>query len=230
MPEEGTAAPIEETPQEQAQTPEQETPESVTPDWESDDNPYRKRYEDIRPQFDRTNQEVAQYRQLVEAARSDDPEVRNAALQELGYEVADDDEPDTDDDFTRLARTVEQLQGKLSQWEQQEQTRSQQEAEISYLDSEFSRIEKAESREFSDEDIEIIAALADRMRDDQGRPNVEGAYKKVLAYGSEVAKRQRQAKRAPQVHSGKAGKKQPDLSNKDARIRYGADVLEAGRE
>ena len=226
MPEEA-APPIEETAQEQPETPVEET--SPVIDWESDDNPYRKRYEDIRPVFDRTNQEVAQYKQLVEAAKSEDPEVRNDALRQLGYEVAEEEDDDVDD-FSRLANEVAQLKNTLTQREQAEVQRQQQEAEVSYLDEQFSKLEKAEDRDFSDEAVSAIAALANSIRDDQGRPDVAAAYKHLLGVTQEEAKRQRKAKRSPQVHSGTPGQKQPDLSNKDERVKYGAAIMASNQE
>lgn len=76
------------------QAPIEETPDAVEETVDVDEQPsvdYEQRYNDLRPQFDRHNQELAQYRQLVEGLSSDDPHTRQAAAEALNIEFVDTD-------------------------------------------------------------------------------------------------------------------------------------------
>lgn len=81
------------------QAPVEETPEVVEEETTAvDEQPevnWEKRYNDLRPEFDRTSQEAAQYRSLVEGLSSDDFDTRlQAAEALLGIEFVD-----TEDDY-----------------------------------------------------------------------------------------------------------------------------------
>jgi hypothetical protein len=65
----------------------QETPQTTEPEID-----YKKRYEDLRPEFDRTSQELAEWKRIKE-----DDEARAEWLKSLGYEISADEELDEDE-------------------------------------------------------------------------------------------------------------------------------------
>lgn len=90
---------------------------------------YEQRYNDLRPQYDRTNTELQQYRQVIEGLGSEDPAVREWAAAQLGLELQQEQQEEQDQ-FTALAAQVAQLQEQLQQSQQQ----SQQDAVTAYVE------------------------------------------------------------------------------------------------
>src|ERR1044072_8549565 len=94
-------------------------------------DPYEKRYNDLRPQFDRVAAERAQLeqdRQWYELAlTTTDEDTRRQALQHLGYDVPEDEdvEPaeyewDEEDPFADLQREIAELRAWKEQTTEQE--------------------------------------------------------------------------------------------------------------
>ena len=89
-------------------------------DWEADDNPYKKRFEDYRSEADRRATEYQQTQALLADLQSDDPEQQRAAAQRLGFDfVGDESDEETepagpDPRIDALAAKYEALEQKLS--------------------------------------------------------------------------------------------------------------------
>lgn len=201
-----------------------ETPE--TPEQTQPDTDWQKRYTDLQPEYTRATQEAAQYRQAVEALSSDDPELRAQAAEFLGVEF---DEPEQEplDEYDELKRELQELKSWRDQETQARQTASQREAEIEYMDQQFDSLERSEKRDFTDKEVEAVAKLAQQTRDDEGRPDVDGAYKFLLEYVDEATPRRVASKKAAQVQTGRAGEKKFDFHNKEERANRMAAVIEA---
>ena len=90
-------------------------------------DPYEKRYNDLRPEFDRATAErnqLAERQQWYEVAlTTDDEDTRRQALEFLGYQLAEPDEQETysEDPYEQLAQRQEAFEQRLTQREQQEE-------------------------------------------------------------------------------------------------------------
>jgi hypothetical protein len=224
MPEEGTQAPeqeVQETPANEAEAASQEQP---TIDWETDDNPYKKRYGDLRPEFDRTNQEAAQYREIYEALNSEDPELKKAGYEALGLQPPQEEDDDPDPNAQLIAR-LDKLEKAHSETAAQQQAREQQEQIADYVDGQLKDIEKSEGFEFSEPELKLLVAQAERLTDDQGRPDVKAAYNLLSEADKVRSERRVTRKKAPQVKTGQAGQKKWDRRNSGERIQRMAEVM-----
>src|SRR3954464_13049417 len=103
-----------ETPEDGGQAPNAETPE--TPQTDEPTVDWSKRYNDLRPEFDRTNQELSHLNRLLEAARNGDPQAAEA----LGFAYADNDTIDDDGEEPGQYLTREEWQQYQAQQAQQQ--------------------------------------------------------------------------------------------------------------
>lgn len=212
-----------------APAPEQETPvteSTEAPEQPQPDTNWQERYQNLQPEYTRATQEAAQYRQVVEALRSDDPEVRAQAAEHLGLEF-DAEEQEPLDDVEELRKELQEIKGWRDEQTQVQRTNAQREAEINYMDTQFDALEKQEGREFTDKEVEAVAKLAQQMRDDEGHPNVDGAFKFLLEYVDEATPRRVASKKAAQVQTGRAGSKDFDFQNKEERVHRTAAIIAA---
>lgn len=199
--------------------PEQGTPEG-TPEvnWAEEGPRYQQRYDDLRPQWDRTNA-------LLDRARQGDQE----AAAELGFEFVDPDEDDGlyggDDEYVdpdeELRQKVEAMEAYLSQGAEAQQQLADQEQEFSYIDDQLASVEKETGKQLSDEEAEVVGTLALQMRDERGAPDVKGAYERIY---QTVLEKERgrwvdSKKRAPQVRAGSQAEGQPNLDDPDPAVR-----------
>ena len=208
---------------EQAQSVERESQETEASsqqiDWES-------RYTNLQSDHTRASQEAAEYRQVVEALRSDDPAQRAQAAEALGLEF-DEPEPEPLDDVEELRRELQEIKEWKTQETQAKQTAAQRQTEIDYMDTQFDALEKSEQRDLTDREVEMVAKLAQQTRDSEGRPDVQAAYKFALAYVDEFAPKRVASKKAAQVQAGRAGTKEYDRRNPEERAQRMAAVMDA---
>jgi len=206
---ESTPAPIEETPAATEQT----------IDWQ-------KRYEDIRPEFDRTNQALSQYQSLVDGLQSEDPDTRAEAALALGFELVDGAEEEVDepvDQDTELARQV----AELNQWraqQQQDATEQQQLAQVeAHVDAQMGALEGLDE---ADRDWVLSRALA-LDPDDQGMPDVRAAFADLVARDTRKQQAWGKTKKAPSISAvGQEGTQAPNLDNDHERQQWMAERLE----
>lgn len=159
---------------------------------------YARAYNELRPEFTRTTQELAEYRdglseyeQLFAALQ--DPSTQAEALASLGFEVGTGQPQggSSDDEFVDpLEKTVEELRSQLNEVRSQQELEAaaQQDAEITALRDDFigeaiSYIEESTQRTFKAREEEVLGNLAIALTDEAGVPDVQAAYN--MLYGNE---------------------------------------------
>src|SRR5437879_2364197 len=222
MPEEAKAPATEqETPLTAPEAPVEAPSEETQP---TPDEAFQKRYEDLRPQYDRTVSENAELRQLLEALSSDDPELRGLAAEALGIQLQEEEQLELDE-AQQLAQRLDQLEKFFVQNQQETQTHANQEAEIDFLDAEMTALEEAGGFEFTEAEVKTLASLADRLRTDEGAPDVRAAFSLLEEAAKEVSTRQVKSKKAPQVQTGAAGEPELDFKDENARVAAMAEIM-----
>lgn len=213
-------------------TPEPEgTPEASAPEAPSQDAiDWQKRYEDLRPQWDRTKQqysEVEQYLPLIQSLQQDPAATARALYEQYGEDVEDDDE--FDDPGERALRMLQEQQETAQQAAERERIEAMEEQ---YVGEGIDALAQRDNVELSDDAQTLIYALSthDALRGDDGRPDVEAAYDALRGFEKEVRDSYVNSKKAPRITPGRPGEKSPDLSNDEDRIRYMAELVDAGSE
>lgn len=191
-----------------------ETPEY---DWESDDNPYKKRFSDYRSEADRRQTEFQQTQALLNDLQSDDPATQRAAAQSLGLDFVDEETgPEEVEEDPRLAQLItrqEELERKLAEKEQREQEQLIAQTVDQRLD--------ALGLDKDDGDWVLARAVALPPAED-GLPDLQAAYEQWQAKEKAIIERYRVGKRTTVTPKGKAGSDQKDLLSMtdEERINY----------
>ena len=202
-----------------------------TPAQESEEVDYAQRYNDLRPEFDRRSQELSEMKQIQEALSGQaGPEAQAAALQRYGIELEADEEPDEGEyyDESDPEVRIERLEQTLT--EQQEVAEAQQmaEAENDFLVEGIEALEGQEGREFSEDEIAVLASVARANRTDTGAPDLAAAHEHLTAMKNSLQKEWVESKKANrQPGSGIAAQEAVDMSNPDERVKFMADRMEA---
>lgn len=188
----------------------QETPPTPAP--EGTPGPeidYRKRYEDLRPTFDRTAQEAAALRGEMERVSSD-PDYQRQLMASWGYEVEDPSvgqQPDPTEDLR--AQLAE-----LSEWKQSLTAEQQEAAQLQKITSSVDEQFRAVGASLDDATKEWITTRALNMdpRED-GMPDIAGAHKAFTDWETARMNAWQQTKRrAPHIApDGTAATQAPDL-------------------
>lgn len=211
----------------EAQAP--ETPDTPAPEPEAPDQghaeesqaavDFEKRYNDLRPEYDRVTQRSSQLEQLISAAQQGDPE----ALDALGLEPAEDDTQNDDeyvDPYESLSQKVESLEEMLARQQEEEQNFARFQQENEYVNSEVEKLEQKLGRDIGEEEYDLITSWAASMRDEQGRPDVAAAYDKWDKLLNAKKKDYFESKKAPQVGTGAAATKEVNLDDPNERHEY----------
>lgn len=170
---------------------------------------YEKRYNDLRPEYDRSNQ-------LLAAARGDHgPEAQNEALQALG--LALEDTQPQEDEYVDPEDEIAQIKEYLAQREQADEQAQFRAQEEQYIDTTVRELEKREGLELSDKEFELVVGTALTNREPDGRPDLEGAMKALKAVQANAQERYLESKKAPKAPTGTAGDRQFDLSTEEGR-------------
>jgi hypothetical protein len=156
-----------------------------TIDWESEDNPYLKRFTDYRSTVDPKVTRLSQYEQAVEDFKSGDPEEMSRAAAVLGisdYLEIEEPEPDYDEDdpdgrMQALAAKVERLEAERAD----ERSAKEQEQQLAHVESVVeARLSKLDG--LDEDDKELVLAQAIRMApDSEGMPDIQAAYDALVA-------------------------------------------------
>jgi len=183
---------------------------------------YQKRYDDLRPQYDKTYQELQAERQWKEAVRND-PEARAQFLQELGYVI--EEEPGevlSDDPVEALRQEFSTLK---EQWQAEQQAAAEQQqlaqamqAGEAHIAQEFNQISRTD---LTDEDQAWIISRALSLPADQaGLPDIKTAFKEFEAFEERRMKQWAASKRTTHrvSPSGGAGEAVPDTAKHDGRV------------
>lgn len=181
---------------------------------------WQKRYEDLRPQFDRTAQEKAQYEALVDSLT--DPDTQAEALAAFGIEIDDDDEEEDllADPTDHLSSRIEQLEARLAQRAEAEQQFAYQEAVTDHVATEIASLEQKTGEQFSAEEIQFLHARAATNPDHNGLPDVQSAWQALDGVWQARQRKYIESKRAPRIPGGQSATQAPDLSTEQARAEY----------
>lgn len=190
--------------------PEAPSPEAAAPTEAPAPDPYEKRYNDLRPQWDRTNT-------LLNRARNGDIE----AIRELGFDV-DADEPDPtpeveeyeDPYAAQLTQTQKEL-AELKQWRMQQEAERAASALRAHVDS----LAQENSVELTDRDKEIIFSQA-ASGESINPEATEAAFKAHLEWRNALLESVAQKETPDRPGTGQAATKQPDLDNPQERRAY----------
>lgn len=211
--------------------PAKDIPEDADKEW------FENQYNELRKGFTQKTQGIAQERQEAQEYRDflteiqNDPAARDAWLQqEFGYEFEDEGAGEEYlDPEEELAARVEQLEGHLTQ-QQQEELVSQQESQVTeYVAEEIEGLEKAQGKdfEFSPEELAFISTYAHTHPQPNGVPDVKGAND---ALSNILDKRQEQwiasKKSGRRISQGSPAKKAFDPTNKEERMKFYDEVAE----
>jgi len=211
MPEQDPQAPLVDTPEQSAPT---GTPDTQQIDWE-------KRYNDLRPQFDRTTQELS---------RLNDEEYRRQLMAQWGYEV--EDEPPDQGLYVDPTEELRRELDDLKQWRDQ-RTQAEQEAEmLNKITSSVNDQFKAVAPDLDEATREWVTTRALNMdpRED-GMPDIQGAVNDYNAWVESQQKQWEQARKRPRPPhvppGGQAGTDAPNLDDREARRAWMAEQLAA---
>jgi hypothetical protein len=159
-------------------------------------------YNQLRPEYTRTTQQLSEaqqrlsdYEAFMEAVS--DPETQAEALASLGFEMdtgaapEDEFEDPLEQEVQYLRAAVDELrQGRELEAATQEE-QAVLDARDDYIGQTLDYIESARNMQFTPHDEEVLGNLAIAMSDDEGVPDVQGAFNAL--YGEEgLLERQRQ--------------------------------------
>lgn len=196
------------TPTEEQAAPDVDTRTESTDSTAQPDTNWEKRYTDLQPEYTRASQEAAQYRQIIELARSGDRE----AIEWLGLDLADEDEPEDEETPEFHDPRVDQLLAA----EQERQQAAELDSLESYVDGEISKLAKEADLDLSDDEIDLIFGAL--TPGENGNPDVARAFKKVTGVRDHIIKDYVAGKRrAPSAPSGSSPSHQPDLDDDKER-------------
>lgn len=206
------------------------TDETPAFDWESDDNPYRKRFMDYRVEADRRATVLSQYEQDLEALRSDDLEAQRDAAARLQIELVEEEpEPMSQEPWETVSSELAQLKAQIAADKKAQQQEREQERLAVTIES---RLDALGDIDESDKDLILARAIAMPVGED-GLPNVKGAYDELVARDTarEEAAMQRWAssKKAPRsIKPGQPGTETKDIMSMsdEERIEWATQRLE----
>ena len=233
MPEE-TPSGMEETPAPQnEETPGIESgPEDNGIPADSPEIDFEQRYSDLRSEFDRRNQQYAEAEQLQAAlSGAAGPEVQAQILAQFGIELEDDEDFDFDelDEYDPDAR-IDRLESMLEEQQMEAEEEMMAEAEVDYLTEGIEALEQHEGREFSDQEIAVLASVARANPDGNGVPDLEVAHAHLSELLQDRQSAWVQSKKAKRPGSGMAAERAADLDNDEARVQFMADRFAAAED
>lgn len=189
-------------------------------DWDSDANPYKKRFEDYRREEDRRTTKLSTYEQQLEDLRSSDLARQRAAAQALGIELVDD-EPSYVDPYTELRAEIDSVKSALTQSEQARET----ERKAMLVEQ---RINSLSDLDESDKDWVLARAVA-LPPVEGGLPDIQSAYSQLKARDEARMEAWAKTKQSPRsIAPGITASEQKDImAMTDAeRIDYFVQRLE----
>lgn len=218
------------------EAPEVGTSETDKPEYFSDkfdpsslDESLRAVYDDMHGAYTKKTMEVAEARKQHEAEAAfldslrSDPEVQAEVLQWLaeqqGYELeeGEDDDYSEPDPLGELSTKVETIEQRFERAQIQ-----------SSMDRQFEEIESEAGSALTDDQRRKVARYAALMDERNGEPDIRGAYAELTGFVDLDAKKKEwvQSKQTPQPPpGGKAGTKQLDLTDRNARRAHMAQLM-----
>ena len=232
MPEESTPVEGEVPAPQNEETPGIESgPDNGTPA-DSPEIDFEQRYNDLRSEFDRRNQQYAQAEQLQAAlSGAAGPEAQAQILATFGIELEGDEEELLDDldEFDPDAR-IDRLEAMLEEQQMAAEEEAFAEAEVEYLTEGIEALEQQSGREFSDQEIAILASVARANPDQNGVPDLEVAHAHLTELLQDRQSAWVASKKAKRPGSGVAAERAADLDNDEARVQFIADRIAAAED
>lgn len=198
-------------------------------DPDSLDEPLRNVYNDMRGDYTRKTQELAEYRkqheaelQFIEQLRADE-EVQREVFQYLAEQLGFDLEDDEDEEWFE-ADPLDELSTKVETIEQ----RLHREHVRSSIDRQFAEIEGELGSGLTDKQKRTLVAHAAALDERDGEPDIRGAYEELTGFFDfeEKQKQWVQSKQTtPPPPSGKAGSKEIDMADPSARRKHMAEIM-----
>ncbi len=144
-------------------------------DWDTDDNPYKQRFETYRTEADRRATKLSTYEQSLEDLRSGDTERQAAAAAALGIELVQDEpeDPGYIDPVDELLRRQDALEQQLAQ----ERASRVQEQATSVIEA---RLDALGDLDEADKDL-VLARAVTLPKGDDGLPDVAAAHAQLKA-------------------------------------------------
>jgi hypothetical protein len=188
------------------------TPDAQTINWEQ-------RYNDLRPQFDRTAQEAATLR--AEQERLNDEEHFKTLMAERGYQVEEPDPGYIDPTAQTLQQQAQQL-AELQQWRETQQQQANDQRNIEHIGRGLLEAQGALGRELTPDEVQILGDAASASLDDQGLPNITAVTQRWMAAREADMKSWAQTKKtAPRISAtGQEGTQAPNLDDPDQRLAW----------
>lgn len=193
----------------------EQAPVEGTPEQTQEQIDWQKRYEDLRPQYDRTMteaQEARKYREAAEALQSDDDDARRRAAEFLGLEI---EEPEPDlyaDPNDEVRRELAELKDQWGQFTQQQQTEQQKQRDVQTVAEGLAEAQDKLGRELLPEEITLLGDAAFYNRNSQGLPDIQAVTEAWLKIREADQKSWANTKKAPHVATGgQAGTQTPNF-------------------
>ena len=187
------------------------------------DTDYKQRYDDLRPQYDRTMSRAQELERLHQGLQSGDPDAYAA----LGLQLADDtptQDTTPDDPTLKLQERIDKIEQEFSTRQQQEREEQELAKVEQYIDSQASALA------LDDEDRAWIVARALSLEPNpDGLPDIAAAHKEFTDWETARQQKWKGTKRAPHVSpAGTAGTPTVDMNDPKARIAYMQERMSGG--
>lgn len=202
----------------------QSLPDEVRPAYDQLRADYTRKTQSLaeqRREVERQQQEYQQAVELLARVQQGDRE----ALGLLGLEL-DGDEPDdvAPDPYSEL----EQIKEYLAEQESSREQEAQYQEVVQYTEDALSYIERETGSQLDDVDREQIVAFAIQRQADDGMPDMEYGFERFLEAQERAQRRWLESKRSHRPVGGVPGSQKLDLSDETQRQQYMASLVEAG--
>lgn len=201
------------------------------PDWDSEDNPYVKRFNDYRSEADRRQTDFQRTQQQLADLQSDDPATQRAAAEALGLQFVEDDEAGAAGPDPQLS-ALEQRIAKFEAAEAAREAEQQQAAAAAEFSAKMdARVAELGLNPQDKHTAVIIAHAANNFPFlEDGLPDLASARTELEALEDERFNGWRKSKRTPMMQTGTEGRKQvavEDMSAED-RITWAMEQHDVG--
>lgn len=220
-------------PPEQVADPTTDPGASTAFDWDTDDNPWKKRFEGYRPEADRKITRLSQYEQAVQDFQSGDPAEMRRAAAVLGIndylEIEDPDPPTYDDPADELRAELAALRAEQEAFKGQLTAREQKEAEAAQVAEVNSRLDKLGITDEQERNVVLGAAFTLPM-DEQGLPDVAAAARFIEERDNARMRAWGETKNAPRsIQPGSPATQQKNVAemSREEKIAWAAERLDA---
>lgn len=160
---------------------------SAAPNWEADENPYRKRFEDYRRTADQKVTRLSQYEQAVQDFQSGDPAEMRRAAAILGIaehlEIEDPDPPVYNDPTEELAAKYAALEEKYNGLEGKLTAKEKADKDAAEVAAVQRRLDKLglDPTEDEDERQTVLGKALTMPFGEDGLPDIQGAFDRLAA-------------------------------------------------